>query len=82
MDGFKLCVTNTSTIPPESDVCYKDPDPGLPNITQTINFNHLGKFVIYYDNKGSTEPSGRIDGPVIELCYVAINGMFQIIIYD
>ncbi|XP_052087932.1 multiple epidermal growth factor-like domains protein 10 isoform X2 [Mytilus californianus] len=74
MDGFKLCVTNTSTTPPVSDSCYEDPDPGLPNITQTIPFNQLGKYVIYYDNKGSTEVDGRYDGPVIELCYVAING--------
>ncbi|XP_063398312.1 cell death abnormality protein 1-like [Mytilus trossulus] len=74
MAGFKLCVSNTSTIPPNNDACYEDPGPGLPNITQTISFNQLGKYVIYYDDKGSTELRGRYDGPVIELCYIAING--------
>ncbi|CAG2230251.1 unnamed protein product [Mytilus edulis] len=69
MDGFKLYVTNSTTIPPDGYLCYADPDPGLPNITQTIPCNILRKFVIYYDNKGSGG-----DGPLIELCYVAING--------
>ncbi|CAG2257239.1 PTPRT [Mytilus edulis] len=75
MDGFKLYVTNTSlTIPPVDHLCYADPDPGEPNTTQTIPCYELGKYVIYYDDKGSTESNGRVDGPVIELCYVAING--------
>ncbi|XP_052071237.1 multiple epidermal growth factor-like domains protein 10 isoform X2 [Mytilus californianus] len=74
MDGFKLYVTNTSTIPPAGYLCYEDPDPGLPNITQTIPCNQLGQYVIYFDNKGSQENETRYDGPVVELCYVAING--------
>ncbi|CAC5417491.1 unnamed protein product [Mytilus coruscus] len=73
MDGFKLYVTNTSTIPPDGYLCYEDPDPGLPNITQTIPCNQLGQYVIYYDTKGSDEGQ-NINGPVVELCYVAING--------
>ncbi|XP_063443560.1 uncharacterized protein LOC134724463 isoform X1 [Mytilus trossulus] len=69
MDGFKLYVTNTSVIPPAGYLCYEDPDPGLPNITQTISCNKLGRYVIYYDTTGA-------DGaqPIIELCYVAIIG--------
>ncbi|CAC5421884.1 unnamed protein product [Mytilus coruscus] len=73
MDGFKLYVTNTSAIPPDGYLCYEDPDPGLPNTTQTIPCNQLGKYVIYYDNKGSYEGT-HFYGPIIELCYVAING--------
>ncbi|VDH96050.1 Hypothetical predicted protein [Mytilus galloprovincialis] len=69
MDGFKLYVTNTSTIPPEGYLCYEDPDPGLPNIIQTIPCNQLGRYVIYYDTKEDSTY-----GPIIELCYVAING--------
>ncbi|CAC5418189.1 unnamed protein product [Mytilus coruscus] len=69
MDGFKLYVTNTSTIPPAGYLCYEDPDPGLPNITQTIPCNQLGKYVIYYDDKGDQN-----NGPIVELCYVVING--------
>ncbi|XP_076114506.1 uncharacterized protein LOC143082356 [Mytilus galloprovincialis] len=74
MDGFKLYVSNASTIPPTDHLCYADPGPGEPNITQTIPCYELGKYVIYYDDKGSTEPDGRKDGPVVELCYVVING--------
>ncbi|CAG2213411.1 unnamed protein product [Mytilus edulis] len=74
MDGFKLYVSNASTIPPTDHLCYADPDTGEPNITQTIPCYELGKYVIYYDDKGSTEPNGREDGPIVELCYVAING--------
>ncbi|XP_063398995.1 platelet endothelial aggregation receptor 1-like [Mytilus trossulus] len=76
MDGFKLYVTNTSLTPSDSSpngyLCYEDPednDGSLPNLNQTIPCNHLGKYVIYYDDKGS---SGL--GPIVELCYVAING--------
>ncbi|CAC5417489.1 MEGF10_11 [Mytilus coruscus] len=72
MDGFKLYVTNTSTIPPDGYLCYEDTDPGLPNITQTIPCNQLGQYVIYYDNTGSVE--GKVVyGPMVELCYIAIN---------
>ncbi|CAC5377410.1 unnamed protein product [Mytilus coruscus] len=77
MDGFKLYVTNTSTIPPEGYLCYEDPDPGLPNITQIIPCNQLGKYVIYYDTKGD-----ETYGPLVELCYVAINGLCYIIGYS
>ncbi|XP_063443552.1 multiple epidermal growth factor-like domains protein 11 isoform X2 [Mytilus trossulus] len=69
MDGFKLYVSNTSTIPPDGYLCYEDPDPGLPNITQTIPCNQLGQYVIYYDTKPDISY-----GPIIELCYVAIYG--------
>ncbi|VDI06037.1 Hypothetical predicted protein, partial [Mytilus galloprovincialis] len=73
MDGFKLYVTNSSTIPPDGYLCYEDPDPGLPNITQNIPCNQLGQYVIYYDSKGSQENETFYIGPIIELCYVAIN---------
>ncbi|XP_052080994.1 plexin-B2-like [Mytilus californianus] len=75
MDGFELYLSNTSIIPPEGPegyLCYEDPDPGLPNITQTIPCNHLGQYVIYYDRKGSL--TGNESYNIIELCYVAING--------
>ncbi|XP_063398050.1 uncharacterized protein LOC134682973 [Mytilus trossulus] len=71
MDGFKLYVTNTTTIPPVGYLCYEDSDPGLPNITQNIPCNQLGKYVIYYDDKGDVETN---TGPVVELCYVEIIG--------
>ncbi|XP_071132406.1 uncharacterized protein [Mytilus edulis] len=69
MDGFKIYVTNTSAIPPNGYLCYEDSDPGLPNITQNIPCYELGKYVIYYDATGD-----ELYGPVVELCYVAING--------
>ncbi|XP_063402882.1 uncharacterized protein LOC134686925 [Mytilus trossulus] len=70
MDGFKLYVTNTTTTPPNGYLCYEDHDPDLPDLTQTIPCNQLGKYVIYYDTKGYTS---RKEGPIVELCYVAIN---------
>ncbi|CAC5381244.1 unnamed protein product [Mytilus coruscus] len=76
MDGFKLYVTNTSTIPPDGYLCYEDPDPGFPNITQTISCNQLGKFVIYYDEKGSDEGE-NVPEPIVELCYVAVKGCLK-----
>lgn len=79
MDGFQLYVTNTSNIPPHGYRCYEDPHPGFPDITQTISCNQIGNYVIYFDNKGSDEGSS-VPGAIIELCYVAINGMFIIIV--
>lgn len=75
MNGFKIFVTNTSTIPPDGYLCYEDPETGLPDITQTIPCNYLGKYVIYYDNNGS-QPVDK-EGPIVELCYVAINGGYS-----
>ncbi|CAG2221609.1 unnamed protein product [Mytilus edulis] len=75
MNGFKLYVTNTSTIPPDGYLCYEDRfslHPPYPNITQTIPCNQLGRYVIYYDDKRSDE-NVAIYEPVVELCYVAIN---------
>ncbi|XP_052080383.1 uncharacterized protein LOC127718405 isoform X2 [Mytilus californianus] len=79
MDGFKLYVTNTSTIPPDGYLCYEDPNhfrPPYPDIHQTIPCNQLGKYVIYYDDKGSDEVN-VIYEPIVELCYVAINGCLK-----
>ncbi|CAG2255730.1 unnamed protein product [Mytilus edulis] len=53
MHGFKLYVTNTSRIPPDGYLCYADPDFGSPDIRQTIPCNQIGKYVIYYDTKGT-----------------------------
>ncbi|VDI74379.1 Hypothetical predicted protein, partial [Mytilus galloprovincialis] len=74
MDGFQLYISNTSNTltfhPSNSVVCYQDP-PGepYPEINQTISCNHLGQYVIYYDDVPG--PGDR--GCVIELCYVSIN---------
>ncbi|CAG2246639.1 unnamed protein product [Mytilus edulis] len=65
MDGFKLYVTNTSTIPPDGYPCYNDMiGPPYPDITQTIPCNQFGKYVIYYDAQGSDEGS-QIYQPVV-----------------
>ncbi|XP_076111595.1 uncharacterized protein LOC143079627 [Mytilus galloprovincialis] len=72
MDGFKLYISNASTIPPpDYDLCYKDPQ-GLPypEVTQTISCYQLGQYVIYYDDIVASGDHASF----IELCYVAING--------
>ncbi|VDH92519.1 Hypothetical predicted protein, partial [Mytilus galloprovincialis] len=74
MGGFELYVTNTSIIPPNGYLCYEDHYSSTgpyPEITQTIHCNQLGKYVIYYDDKGSDE-GNNIYQPIVELCYVAI----------
>lgn len=76
MNGFKLYITNTSTIPPSGYLCYGDTVDGDPNINQTISCNQLGKYVIYYDDIG--DESIREGGSVIELCYVSINGKLHL----
>ncbi|CAC5360080.1 unnamed protein product [Mytilus coruscus] len=79
MNGFKVYLSNTSTITSDNYLCYKDPYSPIgpyPNIIQTIPCNYLGKYVIYYDNIGSDE-SSIVYEPIVELCYVAINGCFK-----
>ncbi|CAC5360073.1 PLXNA [Mytilus coruscus] len=73
MSGFQLYITNTSTIPPDGYLCYEDPYLGLPDITQTIPCNQLGKYVIYYDRIG-VDGGSVIYNPRVSLCYVAIYG--------
>ncbi|CAC5416822.1 unnamed protein product [Mytilus coruscus] len=73
MSGFKLYVANTTKIPPVGHLCYADPGSGNPNITQSIPCYQLGQYIIYYDDKGSTDENVYY-GPIVELCYVAING--------
>lgn len=82
MDGFKIYVTNTTLIPPFGYLCYEDPEPDfdLPDITQKIFCNQLGKYVIHYDTKGSDEGNSE-PGPIVELCYVAIKGLFCINVF-
>lgn len=78
MNGFKIFVTNTTASPSDGYLCYEDPKSNtLPNITQTISCHQLGQYVVYYDNVGSEE-SDQIYLPIVELCYVAINGRFYI----
>ncbi|XP_063418249.1 plexin-B2-like [Mytilus trossulus] len=75
MHGFELYLSNSSSIPPEGPkgyLCYKDLEPGPPNISQTIPCNHLGQYVIYFDRKGSVKRNESFS--VIELCYVGIHG--------
>ncbi|CAC5387616.1 PLXNB [Mytilus coruscus] len=76
MSGFRLYVTNTSTISPDSYLCYEDRysiRPPFPNTTQKIPCNQLGRYVVYYDKKGSDEET-HVYEAIVELCYVAING--------
>lgn len=82
MDGYQLFVSNSSTIPPNGDLCHKD-DQGkpYPDITQTIPCNQHGQYVIYYDEKGSDEGS-LIHEAVVELCYVSIIGRSCFIVFS
>lgn len=69
MKGFKLYISNTSTIA-SGYLCYEDTSKGLPKIIQNITCNQLGKYVVYYDDV----PGPRDRGSIIELCYVSIDG--------
>ncbi|XP_052105329.1 uncharacterized protein LOC127738204 [Mytilus californianus] len=81
MDGFALYVTNVSATvaPPDGYLCFADTKPGFPNVTMTIPCYQMGKYVIYYDTTGNSQPLNKRGdtityGPIIELCYVEING--------
>ncbi|CAC5381245.1 Receptor-type tyrosine-protein phosphatase beta,Tyrosine-protein phosphatase non-receptor type 1,Receptor-type tyrosine-protein phosphatase R [Mytilus coruscus] len=68
MDNFSLVLTNGSTVYDKlAVICYKDSEPGLPNITQDIACNMPAKQFFFFNKRETTYA-------YVELCYIEIHG--------
>jgi len=58
-------------------LCYHHTGPYIPSVYQNVNCNHLGQYVIIYNERKETSdyPSRYSDILVLELCYVQIYGI-------
>ena len=76
--GYSLYISNSSTTKTDGYLCYHHEGPELPNVLQNINCNHLGQYVIIYNERNETSdlnPPGYSDGTILELCEVEIYGI-------
>jgi len=72
-----LYVSNSSQSKTVGYLCYHDEGPELPSEYQEVNCNHLGKHVIFYNER---DPIAANNSPlysavaIVELCKVFVNG--------
>ena len=75
--GYSLYVSNSSISKTDGYLCYHDEGPELPSKLQDRNCNHLGQYVIIYNERNETSsfhPAGYSPKAVLELCEVEIYG--------
>ena len=77
-----MYVSNSSTSKTDGYRCYHHKGPGLPTAHQSVNCNHLGKYVIIYNERKSTATypaTWYTDLAILELCKVRIHGKYNYI---
>jgi hypothetical protein len=77
-----LYVSNSSTSKTDGYRCYHHKGPGLPTAHQSVNCNHLGKYVIIYNERKSTATypaTWYTELAILELCKVRIHGKYNYI---
>ena len=75
--GYSLYVSNSSISKTDGYLCYHDEGPGLPSVYQDRYCNHLGQYVIIYNERNETSsfnPARYSPKAVLELCEVEIYG--------
>ena len=77
-----MYVSNSSTSKTDGYRCYHHKGPGVPTASQSVNCNHLGKYVIIYNERNRTVqyPAGWYTTlAILELCKVRIHGKYNYI---
>ena len=79
--GYSLYISNLSISKTDGYLCYHHEGPNLPLAYQDVNCNHLGQYVIIYNerNKTVTYPATYYKFAIIELCKVRIYGKYNYI---
>ena len=75
-----MYISNSSTTKNGGYVCYHHTGPNLPSKTENVNCNHLGKYVIIYNERNksaSNNPTGYSSFAILELCDVQVFGKFM-----
>ena len=77
--GYSLYVSNSSISKTDGYLCYHHEGPGLPLTYQDVNCNHLGQYVIIYNERNKTVayPDAYFSNAVLELCKVRIYGKYN-----
>jgi hypothetical protein len=74
--GYSVYVSNSRISKTDGYLCYHDEGSGLPSVYQDRYCNHLGQYVIIYNERNETVnyPDDYYDFAVLELCKVRIYG--------
>ena len=71
-----MYISNSSTSKTDGHLCYHHTGRTLPAVYQNVTCNHLGQYVIFYNERdeGGNNPAGYSPEAIIELCNVEVNG--------
>jgi len=74
--GYSLYVSNSSTSKTDGHLCFHHTGAGLPSAYQDRYCNHLGQYVIIYNERNGTKvyPNKYSERALLELCKVRIFG--------
>ena len=74
--GYSLYVSNLSISKTDGYLCHHHEGPELPSLYQDRSCNHLGQYVIIYNerNESVKYPDTYYDYAILELCKVRIYG--------
>ena len=76
--GYSLYISNSSTTKTDGNLCYHHEGPGLRCKLKNVNCNHLGRYVIIYNEQNETteyNPPGYSNVSMLEPCEVAVYGI-------
>jgi hypothetical protein len=74
--GYSLHVSNSSISKTDDYLCYHHEGAGLPSADEDRNCNHIGQYVIIYNERNKTVPYPDTynEFAILELCKVRIYG--------
>ena len=74
--GYSLYINNSSISRTNGYLCYHHEGPELPSVYQDVTCNHIGQYVIIYNerNETVTYPNQWYPNAILELCKVRIYG--------
>ena len=74
-----MYVSNSSISTTDGYLCYHHEGEGLPSVYQDVNCNHLGQYVIIYNERNNTVtyPAAYFNDAILELCKVRIYGKYK-----
>ena len=74
--GYSLYVSNSSISKTNGYLCYHHEGPEIPSVYQDLSCNHLGQYVIIYNerNESVSYPNVYYDFAILMLCKVRIYG--------
>ena len=77
--GYSVYISNSSITKTDGYLCYHHEGPNHPTKLENVTCNHLGQYVIIYNerNKTTDYPPGYSNETMLELCEVEVYGMYS-----